>query len=203
MEGTGEHASRESKLPELEDGLAAYVRALLDASGIYDGLSNTYASRSDTQARPISTSVYEEVEVAYQQHGKEEAHHGSVKDDSSKGIEIDHRVLYDLVNEALPKVLGQPAISSRLRKKISVHCDLQHPCGPRLMDSLWGFISSLVYPPEDVSLHYSLDSMVAQDLGHAPWFQSLDEEVDVLGAEIEGSILRNLISEVAGDIKLV
>ncbi|KAK4773953.1 hypothetical protein SAY87_028972 [Trapa incisa] len=196
VEGTREH---ESKLPELEDGLANYVRALLVASGMYDGQPDPYALRSsDPQARPISASVYEEVKV------EEEAGRGSVKgENSSRGIKIEHGVLCDLVNEALPKVVGLPVISSRFRKKkVSVTCDLQHPQGLQLMDSVCGFISPLVYHPGDVSLHYSIDSMVARDLEYATWFVLLDGEVDALGAEIEGSILRNLINEIVREAAL-
>lgn len=200
MEGTTEHEPRESELPKLEDGLAAYVRALLVASGLYDRLSNPQGSRSDPDAKFISTSVYEEVESSYEQPGKE-AGHNSAKDGNDKGTETDHRVLYDLVNEALSDVLRQPVISRFRKKKISVPRDLQQPSGSKLMDSVLGFISLLVYPPGDISSHFSFDSMVAQDLGSAPWFQILDEEVDAIGAEIEGSILRSLISEVVRDIK--
>ncbi|KAK4791104.1 hypothetical protein SAY86_031517 [Trapa natans] len=198
VEDTREHVS---KLPELEDGIATYVRDLLVASGMYYGQPNPYALRSsDLQAMPISASVYEEVEVAQRQHDKEEegGHHGSVKDgDSSRGM--DRRILYDLVNEALPRVVGQPVISSRFRKNISVPWDLHHPQGPKLMDSVWGFISPIVYPPGDASLHY-IETMLARE--YAPWFHLLDEEADALGAEIEGSILRNLIDEIVRDASL-
>lgn len=200
MEHTTEHEPCESKLPELEDGLAVYVRALLVASGLYDGLSNPQASRSDRDAKYISTSVYEEVESSYKQPGNE-ASHNSARDGNDKGTETDHRVLYDLVNEALSEVLRQPVILRFRKKKIPVPCDLQQPCGSKLMDSLWGFISLLVYPPGDVSSHFLLESMVARDLRSAPWFQTLDKEVDAIGAEIEGSILRSLIVEVVRDIK--
>lgn len=116
--------------------------------------------------------------------------------------EIDHRVLYDLSNEALSDVLRPPVMYSRFRNKISGPSGLRQPNRFRLMDSVWGFFRSLVYPPGDVSMHYSLDSIVARDVGSAPWFGSLDEQVDAIGAEIEGSILRDLIVEIVRDIEL-
>lgn len=202
MEGGGrEHDIDESKLPDLEEGPAAYVRALLVASGLYDGLSNTYMSRLEPLARPIATPVYEEVEESYEQQDREAAGRGVEKDDGEKGIEIDHKLLYDLLNEALSNVLGPPMLSSTFWEKISVPCDLLlHPRGQRLMDSVWGFICPLVYPPGDVLTHYPHDSMVARDLGSALWFQLLGEQVDAVGSAIEGSILRDLIGEIPRDM---
>ncbi|PKI57028.1 hypothetical protein CRG98_022532 [Punica granatum] len=200
--GIREHKPGGCKLPELEDGTAAYVRTLLVASGMYDGLSSSCLLRSDPLVKPITTSVYEEVEESYKQQDKEEDGHGSTMDDNKKGVEIDHRLLYDLLNEALSNMLRPPVISSRYRNKISATRDLQHPCGPRLMDAVWGFIRSFVYPPVDVSSHSSLDSMVSRDLGPAPWLWLLDEQVNAIGADIEGSILGDLIGEIVRDVKL-
>lgn len=90
VEGDGrEHELVEPKLPELEDGPVAYVRSLLIASGLYDGLSDPCTSRMEPSAKPIATSVYEEVEVSYKQQDKDEAGHGSAKDDN--GDEVGNR----------------------------------------------------------------------------------------------------------------
>ena len=67
-------------------------------------------------AKPIGNSVYEEVEESHKKLVKENDE-SCIKDQNES--KLDHKVLLDLLNEALPVVLGPPLTLSRFRRKLS------------------------------------------------------------------------------------
>ncbi|KAI6671605.1 hypothetical protein NL676_006490 [Syzygium grande] len=179
----------ECKMVELEDKMEEYIRDLLVASGLYDGSPNVYLSRIDTFAKPISDLVFEEVEES---HGKLVNEYGtSVNDKSEKGTE--HKLLHDLLNEALSTVLGSP------RRKAAGSFRVLHPRGTELLSSVWEIIRVFVYPPIDRS-YYSLDIMTARDLKSVPWLGLLDDEMNLLGKEVESLIIGDLVEEIVKDM---
>ena len=181
---------------ELEDQAEAYIRDLLVASGFYGGSSDTVLSKWDPLARPINNGVFDKVEESYKKLAME--NEGSTETDCEK--KVDHKVLLDLLNEALSTVLGPPVSMSRFRRKIMGSTTMLSTLhGKQLLDHVWEIIRVHVYPPADISCH-SLDSMVARDLGSIPWSGLVYNEVNVLGREIESLIVGDLVEDIVKDI---
>lgn len=195
-ERTIEHESNELKLDDLEDKAEAYVRDLLIASGFYDGSSDKCLLRWDQLAKPISNSVFEDVEKSCKKllamdDGATVTHHNETK--------ADHRMLYDLSNEALSTVLGPPVTMSRFRKKVIDWSMLPHLHGRKLLDSVWEIIREFLYPFNNKSF-YSLDNMVSKYVESSPWSGLVDDEVNHFGKEIERLIMGDLIEEMVKDL---
>lgn len=182
---------------ELEDQAEAYIRDLLVASGFYGGSCDTVLSRWDPLARPISNRVFDKVEESYKKLAKD--NEGSTEADGEK--KVDHKVLLDLLNEALSTVLGPPVGMSRFRRKIMGSTMLSAPHGKKLLDCVWEIIRVHVYPPADKSC-YSLDGMVARDLGSIPWSGLIDDEMNALGRDMESMIIGGLVDEIVKDMQL-
>lgn len=185
------------EMVELEDQAQTYVRDLLVASGFYGGSSDPVVSRWDPIARPISNWVFDNVEESYKKLAKDSQ--GSTKTDDVK--KADHKMLLDLLNEALSTVLGPPVGMSRFRRKIMDSTLSSTPHGKKLLDRVWEIIRVHVYPPVDKSC-YSLDYMVARDLGSIPWSLLIDDEVNTLGREIEAMIIAGMVDEIVKDMQL-
>ncbi|GLT39351.1 hypothetical protein SLA2020_135480 [Shorea laevis] len=194
-ERTFEEEPTESEIIDIEDQAEAYIRDLLVASGLYDGTYDKSMSRWDPLARPISNTVFEQVEESYRKLPKEDE--STANDHNEK--EADHKVLLDLLNEALSRVLGPPVTMSKFRRKLISSYTLPPPHRMKLLDSVWKIIRVHLYPPTDRS-YYSLDGMVAQDLGSTPWFGLMDDETNVLGMEVARHILEDLVGETVKDM---
>lgn len=174
---------------ELEDPTEAFIRDLLVSSGLYDGSSDTSFFRWDTFAKPISNSVFEEVEESYRK---------SAKDDNEK---VDHKLLLDLLNQTLSTILGPLSIMSTFKRKMIHSSILPTLHGRRLLDRVCEIIRVYLHPSTDKSLS-SLDSMVTRDLGSTPWSVLMDDEINVLGREMEFHIIGDLVEEIVKDMKL-
>ncbi|KAF5738090.1 hypothetical protein HS088_TW13G00985 [Tripterygium wilfordii] len=187
----------ESEMVHVEDQAEAYIRDLLIASGFYYGSYDKSLCRWDPLSRLISTSVFEEVEESYRKSAKGDD--SMILDQDVK--KFDHKLLLDLLNEALSIVLGPPVAISRFRRKINDFSRLTAPHGRKLLDNVWEMIQDYLYPPTEKS-YYSLDDMVTHDLGSAPWTDFTDEEVTTLGKEVECLVMADLIEETVNDFHL-
>lgn len=185
----------ESIRADIEDQAEAYIRDLLVASGLYDGFSDKCMSRWDTLSKPISKSVFDKVEKSSTRTSKE---NGTTTEDEN-GKKLDHKLLFDLLNETLATVLGQGVTTSGFRRKIIGSSMLQSLCGRKLLDCVWEIISEYLYPLNDKS-YYSLDSMVSRNLGSISWSCLIDDEVTDLGKNMESLIIGDLIDEVVKDM---
>ncbi|XP_061997876.1 uncharacterized protein LOC133715404 [Rosa rugosa] len=185
----------ESEMSGLDNPAEVYIRDLLVASGLYDGSFEKYFSRWDTFGKPISLSVFKEVEESYKKLAND--HDSSTKDHNGKA---NHKLLLDLLNEALSTVLGPPLNISKFRRKAINSSDLPPLRGKKLLDSVWESICHYLYPPNDRHYH-SLDEIVSRDLGSSPWSELVEEDINVLGREIETLIMRDLVTEVLDDVK--
>ncbi|XP_022740865.1 uncharacterized protein LOC111292648 [Durio zibethinus] len=184
----------ESEMVDLEDHAEEYVRDLLIASGLYDGSCDKSLSRWDPLAKLISKSIFEQVEDSYRKLAKE--------NDSARNYQnekADHKVLLDLLNEALATILGPPVTMSRFRRKLLGSSILPTPRGRKLLNSVWENIHIKLYPPND-RCYYSLDSMVAQDLESTPWSGLMDDETNILGREVECHIIGDMVEEIVKDM---
>ncbi|XP_057492550.1 uncharacterized protein LOC130778120 isoform X2 [Actinidia eriantha] len=179
---------------ELEDKTEAYIRDLLVASGLYEGSSDKVLSRWDPFSKPISNQIFEEVEESYMKINKD--NEGSRRDQGEK--KVDHKLLLDLLNEALAIVLGSPMTVSRFRKK-AIGPTPRPPQGRKLLDHVWEIVGEHLHPLNKIG--YSLDRMVARDLGYTPWSGLMSDDIDALGKEMETQITGYLIDEILIDLK--
>ncbi|KAA3459093.1 Protein piccolo [Gossypium australe] len=184
---TVEQEPIESEMVNLEDHTRGYVRDLLVASGLYDESYDKSLSRWDPLAKPIGNSIFEQVE---------EYHTKLIKENDKK---VDHKVLLDLSNEALSTILGPPVTMSRFRRKLLGSSILTPPHGRKLINSVWEIVHISLHPPNDRS-NYSVDHMVARDLGSTPWAGLMDDETNVLGREVEWHIVGDLVEEIVKDM---
>ncbi|GFZ09460.1 hypothetical protein Acr_21g0000590 [Actinidia rufa] len=180
---------------ELEDETEAYIRDLLVASGLYEGSSDKVLSRWDPFAKPISNQIFEQVEESYMKMNKD--NEGSRRDQGEK--KVDHKLLLDLLNEALAIVLGPPMTMSRFRKK-AIGPTPRPPHGRKLLDHVWEIVGEHLHPPNKIG--YTLDRMVARDLGYTPWSGLMSDDIDALAKDMESKIIGVLIDEILIDLKL-
>ncbi|PSS00382.1 Serine/arginine-rich splicing factor like [Actinidia chinensis var. chinensis] len=179
---------------ELEDETEAYIRDLLVASGLYEGSSDKVLSRWDPFAKPISNQIFEQVEESYMKMNKD--NEGSRRGQGEK--KVDHKLLLDLLNEALAIVLGPPMTMSRFRKK-AIGPTPRPPHGRKLLDHVWEIVGEHLHPPNKIG--YMLDRMVARDLGYTPWSGLMSDDIDALGKDMESQIIGVLIDEILIDLK--
>ncbi|GMP31989.1 hypothetical protein CsSME_00005959 [Camellia sinensis var. sinensis] len=177
----------ETEMAELEDEAEAYIRDLLVASGLYDGSSDNVLSRWDPLAKPITNDIFEAVEESYKKMTKD-----------NEGSRRDHKLLLDLLNEALSVVLGPPVTMSRFRKAIGPA--LLPPRGQKLLDRAWEIVRAHLYPPTD-KFHYCIHDMVAEDLGFTTWSGLMNDDIDAVGKEMESQITGYLIEEIVKDMQ--
>ncbi|CAL5371309.1 unnamed protein product [Camellia sinensis] len=177
----------ETEMAELEDEAEAYIRDLLVASGLYDGSSDNVLSRWDPLAKPITNDIFEAVEESYKKMTKD-----------NEGSRRDHKLLLDLLNEALSVVLGPPVTMSRFRKAIGPA--LLPPRGQKLLDRAWEIVRAHLYPPTD-KFHYCINDMVAEDLGFTTWSGLMNDDIDAVGKEMESQITGYLIEEIVKDMQ--
>ncbi|KAK7379693.1 hypothetical protein VNO78_34382 [Psophocarpus tetragonolobus] len=190
---TTKQESIESELVQLDDPTESYVRDLLVASGLYFGSWDKSLLRGDTFAKPIGNSVFEEVEESHKELIKENER--STKDSNK----LDHKVLHDLLNEALSVVLGPPLTLSRFRRKVSNSSMQPPPCGNELLKLVWDIVSVSLYPTSDTS-PYTLDSLVAQDMGSISWSELTNDQIDTIEREMACLISDDLVEEFTKDM---
>nr|XP_043608438.1 uncharacterized protein LOC122580227 isoform X2 [Erigeron canadensis] len=174
----------ESNIAELEDEDEAYVRDLLIASGLYDNSFGKSLYRWDSYAKPISSKVFEQVEESYR---------NDVNNHYAKMV--DHKVLFDLLNEVLSKVLVPPLHISNLSRRM-----VKPPRGNTLLDQVWGMLHEHLHPPVDRSFYF-FDTMVARDLQTMPWSELVNEDSDTLAKEVESHIMRDLVEETVKEMR--
>ncbi|XP_018678640.2 uncharacterized protein LOC135583626 isoform X1 [Musa acuminata AAA Group] len=142
------------------------------------------SSKSGAVTRPISHQVFEEEEEAYGKYWKSSFVHN---DD----IAVRHKLLFDLVNEALQSVLG-PQIHCSMFKRRSPG-QAASPQAKSLLLDLWNQIQVYMSPP----LHESdVNNVVVQEVKMTTWPSMLHEDVDVVGRQIERVVLRDLIDDI-------
>lgn len=172
----------ESDMVEPEDENEAFIQDLLIASGLCNNSFDKSLSNWDTFAKPISSRVFEHVEESY-------------KNKNQNHKSADHKILHDLVNEVLSKVLAPPMHISKFTRGTLV----RPPRGNAFLDQVWGMLRLYLHPPVDKSFYF-FDTMVARDLRSMPWSELVNEDVDSLAKEIECSIMRDLVEETVKDM---
>ncbi|KAL0928272.1 hypothetical protein M5K25_000144 [Dendrobium thyrsiflorum] len=181
-----------NEIMQIESHAKSYVREILIVSGLYKAWPLDQAlSRLDGQTESISSSVFDQVEEKNCKPENIEASFCKLGD-----IDMDRKLLFDLVNEALPTVIGSPVtplMSKRWRESLA-----QLPCGIKLLDELFHQIKILSNPK--VVQHQSIDKVVAWDVKLRPWFTSSYEDIGYVEKEVEGLIIGELIDELVSDL---
>ncbi|KAI3947807.1 hypothetical protein MKX01_034472 [Papaver californicum] len=174
----------------------AYIKDLLHISGLY-GAGGGYESRlsagSDLKWVPLGICVFDKVEES------RKANSNEAEGERNTIVEQNHKVIFDLVNEALYTIL-EPCFTT------TAVGPTRMPRGKRLLDRVWRMIGMYINPPENSEYgerlsFYSLDAIVARDLGTNSWLDlNLDDSEDqLIGKEIGGFILDELIEETVSD----
>ncbi|XP_026446133.1 uncharacterized protein LOC113346822 isoform X2 [Papaver somniferum] len=196
-ECTSIQEAREPEMVHLEDHAEVYIRDVLIISGLYDGSSQWSFTRWDPLAKPISSWVFEKVEESYEKRADET----DITEDHTGMSRMDHKVLFDLINEALSTILGPSLTMSKFKRKLMGSTKMPPPRGKKLLDVVWKTVFMYLYPESDgYYYYYSLDGMIARDLGRNPWLGSMDEDIELVGRETENWILRELIGEIVKDL---
>ncbi|KAK8456248.1 hypothetical protein SEVIR_4G299900v4 [Setaria viridis] len=185
---TGETACNQDK---------AYIREVLVAAGLYDdGSSDNKANaRVDSMARPICDGIFEEVEDIYYYRGKycDDAI-GTYND--AGGNATDHRMLFDLANEALQSLVQGAKTGSSLRQWIIDSTGVSR--GRRLVDDVWQQVQTLRNP--QMQEMQTIDSMVAYEIRKSVWADALYEDVYVVGRKIERAIFDELVEDLMVEV---
>lgn len=186
----------ESELAQLDDPAESYIRDLLVASGLYFGSWDKSLLKGDTFAKPIGNSVFQEVEESHKKMLK-------LKDTSTKDHsddKLEHKLLHDMLNDALLIVLGPPLALSRFRRKLcSSSSILPPPHGKELLKLVWEIIRASLCPLSDMT-SCSLDTLVARDIGSNPWVGLINDEFNTLEREIERLVTEDLVAELTKDM---
>ncbi|KAF8659488.1 hypothetical protein HU200_058430 [Digitaria exilis] len=173
----------------------AYIRDILVAAGLYDddgSLDNKANGRVDSMARPICDDIFEEVEDIYYYRGKYCDDAIGVCNDDAGGNAADHRMLFDLANEALQSLVMQGAkVGCSLRQWVIDSTGVSR--GRRLVDDVWQQVQILRNP--EMQEMQTIDSMVAYEIRKSVWADVLYEDVYVVGRKIERAIFDELIED--------
>lgn len=176
---------------EVEGHVQAYTRDVLITAGLYEGeIFDEAFQKWDPTKKPIPKWVFDEVEHAYRQRGKLGELGSLICDGETK---LSRNLLFDLINEAMPKVLRPTTRSSSPMFKKWVLSPDEVPRRKKLLDDLWSQIQ--VYMNSNLNESSSADYMVAQDVRRDRWCTVLHEDVYVTGKKMELVILDDLIDE--------
>ncbi|KAF8666308.1 hypothetical protein HU200_053667 [Digitaria exilis] len=178
----------------------AYIREILVAAGLYDddgSLDNKANGRVDSMARPICDDIFEEVEDIYYYRGKYCDDAIGVCNDDAGGNAADHRMLFDLANEALQSLVVQGAkVGCSLRQWVIDSTGGSR--GRRLVDDVWQQVQILRNP--EMQEMQTIDSMVAYEIRKSVWADVLYEDVYVVGRKIERAIFDELIEDLLTEV---
>lgn len=177
-----------------------FVRDLLVVSGLYEGTSDISLSRWDPLAKPIKRSVLEEAK----ENLKKRSNQNQEDEDTGENNTIseeNHNILFDLLNEVLTVVLG-PLTKSGFRNKLlsSSVSESTTIRGKYLLESTWRIMSEYLYSQPEKPF-CSLDGIIGWDMDRFPWSGLISEEVNVLGKEVEGMIMADLVEELVKDLR--
>ncbi|XP_072994950.1 uncharacterized protein [Typha latifolia] len=193
-EVTIEEKYYKDEITEIENPDEAYIKDILVTAGLYEDRSFDQANpRWDALRIPISYKIVEEVEEAYSRYKKVD-NEDSFLDHCDTSLS--HRLLFDLVNEALQSIGSIPRNNATVTRWILDSAEV--PRGKKLLDELWHHIQCYTNLPMD-EMH-TIDGMVARDVRMTPWPATLYEDIDVSCRKIECAILGELIDDFVRDI---
>ncbi|KAL6907428.1 hypothetical protein ACP4OV_002467 [Aristida adscensionis] len=169
----------------------SFVRAVLVGAGLYGQRQNSGKFLADGEAKPIPKWVLEEVESSAAP---------ATSDGGAGAAAVDHRLLFDLINEALP---GAVRASTTLRAFDRCHAAApgRGPGGKKLLDAVWRSVQPWLEPTGDAASG-SVDGLIGRDLSLSPWGGAFRGDADALGLDVEAEILDELVDETVWDVLL-
>ncbi|KAL5225163.1 hypothetical protein ABZP36_011802 [Zizania latifolia] len=200
----------------------AYIKQVLTAAGLYDdGSAN---ARVDSMARPIYDDIFQEVEEVYYHRDKMEANGDEEEAGFYNNTEenaMDHRMLFDLANEALEILLTSVKPGSSLGRWVVDSTGMSR--GRKLVDDVWQQVGNRVVSESQARLlgnvsidlfllqvqalrnplvqeMQTVDSIVAREAWRSAWIEVLYEDAYVLGRKVERTILDELISDIVQEL---
>lgn len=161
----------------IESHAESYVREILVVSGLYMASPplDEALLRSHGQTESISSCIFDEIEDKLYKYGNLDGNCCKLGD-----IYVDRKILFDLVNEALPGVLEAhrvPLLSKRWTQSLA-----RSLRGRKLLDRLLHMIQ--MYTNPDKVLAFSVELMPASH-----------EDVNCIEKEVEGLIIGELIDD--------
>lgn len=178
---------QDDNMDEMDHPIKSFVRAVLVVAGMYGLKQNPGGFFSTCEAKPIPKWVLQEVES------------------DGGAAAVDHRLLFDLINEALPGAVRASTTLCAFDKCCAM-APRTAPSGKRLLEALWKSLQVWLEPPSDntTSSSASVDVLIGRDLSVSAWNGSFrdDGDADALGGEMEADILDELIDETVWDVLL-
>ncbi|RLN17934.1 uncharacterized protein C2845_PM02G38620 [Panicum miliaceum] len=186
---------QDDDIDELDHPIKSFIRAVLVIAGMYGTRQNPSNLSSDCQAKPIPKRVLEEVESS-----------SSTLAASSDGgalTEVDRRLLFDLINEALPGVVRASTTLCTFDKCYAT-APRRASSGKKLLEALWKSVQVWLEPPSDnmTSSSASVDVLIGRDLSMSAWNGEFRDDTDELGGEVEEEMLDELVDEMVWDVLL-
>jgi hypothetical protein len=186
---------QDDDMDELDHPIKSFIRAVLVIAGMYGTRQNPSNLSSDCQAKPIPKRVLEEVESS-----------SSTLAASSDGgalTEVDRRLLFDLINEALPGVVRASTTLCTFDKCYAT-APRRASSGKKLLEALWKSVQVWLEPPSDnmTSSSTSVDVLIGRDLSMSAWNGEFRDDTDELGGEMEEEMLDELVDEMVWDVLL-
>ncbi|XP_066306149.1 uncharacterized protein [Miscanthus floridulus] len=194
-----QHTETSPVLDEHDDGdmdatddhpIKSFARAVLVVAGMYGRRQNPGdAAMSECEAKPIPKWVLEEVVSSAPADGGAAA--------------VDHRLLFDLVNEALPGAVRASTTLCAFDKCYAM-VPRRAPGGKALLEALWKSMQVWLEPPSDsrTSSSASVDVLIGRDLSVSPWHGAFREDADALARDVEAEMLDELLDETVWDVLL-
>lgn len=203
-----ERAETSPVLEEQDDGdmdetadhpMKSFVRAVLVVAGMYGRRHNPgdAMSMSESEAKPIPKWVLEEVVSSSS---------SSAPADGGAATGLDHWLLFDLVNEALPGAVRASTTLCAFDKCLAMAAPRRAAGGKALLETLWKSMQVWLEPPSDrrrtTSSSASVDVLIGRDLSVSPWHGAFREDADALAGHVEAEMLDELLDETVWDVLL-
>ncbi|KAJ6851626.1 uncharacterized protein M6B38_259955 [Iris pallida] len=183
--GRDEVAADENPFDDHEDHIEGYIRNILVAAGLYDAPAvGESLPRWNGSTKPIPNWVFDKLEETYSRGNPADGGEPAFR---YRDADLSRRMLFDLVNEALPRVLefkspGPDTV----------------PHGKALLDGLWSRIERNLSSRSNGS--GLLDDTVAEDVRTAPWCGDLRADEEAVGRRLEWMIVADVIDELVQDV---
>lgn len=183
-------------MDEADHPMKSFVRAVLVVAGMYGRRQNPGdAAMSECEAKPIPKWVLEEVVSSSSSSSSAPADGGAAA--------VDHRLLFDLVNEALPGAVRASTTLFAFDKCYAM-APRRAPGGKALLKALWKSMQVWLEPPSDrtTASSASVDVLIGRDLSVSPWHGAFREDADALARDVEAEMLDELLDETVWDVLL-
>lgn len=177
---------------EMDHPMKAFIRAVLVVAGMYGQSQNSgdHLSLTCQLIKPIPKRAFEEVVSSSPPPAV-----------TSDGHDVDHRLLFDLINEALPGAARGSTTLCTFSKWYAAP-PRRASADRRLLDGLWRSVETWLEPPSVDDDADSVDGLIGRDMGVSPWSGVFRDDVDGLGEEMEAEILSELVDETLWDVLL-